>query len=200
MTIYRGIVEDSEDPDKLGRLKLRVPALLGSEVTPDWVDYRAAGASKSGGPSWFVVPEKETQVTVEVDGAGRMVWTGAVVHADLKPAGPLGKAYGKRAGGTSPKGKAFVILDDDAGAMLLGSAVRLASSEEATTQAALRADDTDGIIDAICDALIAMAGTLSSATIEPAALAAGNALNTAIGTVKGNLGSKGHHSTVVVLE
>jgi len=33
---YRGIVVDNQDPAKLGRLKLRVPSVLGADVTTGW--------------------------------------------------------------------------------------------------------------------------------------------------------------------
>ena len=33
---YRGIVVDNQDPSKLGRLKLRVPSVLGKDVVTGW--------------------------------------------------------------------------------------------------------------------------------------------------------------------
>jgi len=73
---YRGIVVDNADPDKRGRLKLRVPALLG-ETDTDWAlpCFPCGGLANQG---WYAVPQVDAQVWVEFE-AGDLnypIWTG----------------------------------------------------------------------------------------------------------------------------
>jgi hypothetical protein len=63
---YRGFVVDDDDPEKLGRLKLTVPSVLGEEVVTGWampcLPY--GGAANRG---MLFVPEKESGVWVEFE-------------------------------------------------------------------------------------------------------------------------------------
>lgn len=63
---YRGLVVDNDDPEQLGRLKLKVPSLLGTEVVTGWampcVPY--GGDAKQG---FFFIPEVEAGVWVEFE-------------------------------------------------------------------------------------------------------------------------------------
>jgi hypothetical protein len=63
---YRGFVVDNADPEKLGRLKLQVPSVLGNEVVTGWampcVPY--GGAANQG---TFFIPENEAGVWVEFE-------------------------------------------------------------------------------------------------------------------------------------
>jgi len=64
---YRGIVVDNADPDQLGRLKLRVPSVLGSETcVTDWAwpCVPFGGAADQG---WFFIPEVGALVWVEFE-------------------------------------------------------------------------------------------------------------------------------------
>ena len=74
---YRGIVVDNKDPENLGRLKVRVPAVLGNEVVTGWampcLPY--GGAPDQG---FFFVPEVGAGVWVEFE-AGDLefpIWVG----------------------------------------------------------------------------------------------------------------------------
>jgi uncharacterized protein involved in type VI secretion and phage assembly len=60
---YRGIVVDNQDPSKLGRLKLRVPSVLGKDVVTGWATPCApyGGAANLG---FLFIPD-----------AGAGVWT-----------------------------------------------------------------------------------------------------------------------------
>ena len=74
---YRGIVEDNLDPKKLGRLKVRVPSLLGDEVVTGWA---MPCLPYGGDPNRGMVftPEKKTGVWVEFEQGDieRPVWVG----------------------------------------------------------------------------------------------------------------------------
>jgi uncharacterized protein involved in type VI secretion and phage assembly len=80
---YRGFVDDRDDPDKLGRLKVRVPSLL-ADALPGWAwpvtPYGGAGVGL------FALPKKDDIVWVEfMEGdLAHPLWTGC---AWAKPGG-----------------------------------------------------------------------------------------------------------------
>ena len=82
---YRGFVVDNADPDRRGRVKVQVPALLGDQAT-DWalpcVPY--GGLADQG---WFCVPEVGAQVWVEFEGGDLTypIWTGTFWQAAGDP-------------------------------------------------------------------------------------------------------------------
>jgi uncharacterized protein involved in type VI secretion and phage assembly len=63
---YRGLVVDNADPQQLGRLKLRVPSLLGDQVVTGWatpcVPY--GGADNQG---FLMIPDVDAGVWVEFE-------------------------------------------------------------------------------------------------------------------------------------
>jgi uncharacterized protein involved in type VI secretion and phage assembly len=74
---YRGIVVDNNDPEKLGRLKVKVPSVLGNDVVTGWampcLPY--GGAADQG---FFFIPEVNAGVWVEFE-AGDLeypIWVG----------------------------------------------------------------------------------------------------------------------------
>ena len=73
---YRGIVVDNRDPEKRGRLLLRIPSLLGEQVT-DWAlpCFPFGGKSAFG---FFAVPEVDAVVWAEFEEGDiqRPIWTG----------------------------------------------------------------------------------------------------------------------------
>jgi uncharacterized protein involved in type VI secretion and phage assembly len=82
---YRGTVQDRDDPEQLGRLRLRVPSLLGDAVTGwAWPVAPYAGA----GHGFFFVPQVGDLVWVEfAEGElDQPLWTGG---SWAKPDGKL---------------------------------------------------------------------------------------------------------------
>jgi uncharacterized protein involved in type VI secretion and phage assembly len=74
---YRGIVVDNNDPEKLGRLKVKVPSVLGNDVVTGWaMPCLPYGGAKNQG--FFFIPEDRSGVWVEFE-AGDLefpIWVG----------------------------------------------------------------------------------------------------------------------------
>ena len=98
---YRGIVVNNNDPENLGRLKVKVPSLLGNDVVTGWampcLPY--GGAADQG---FFFIPEVDAGVWVEFE-AGDLeypIWVGTFWskpggESELpKPNGPDGAEQG----------------------------------------------------------------------------------------------------------
>lgn len=68
---YRGFVVDNKDPERRGRVTLRVPSVLGDQVTA-WALPCVPFAG------WFAIPEKDAPVWVEFEEGDlrRPLWTG----------------------------------------------------------------------------------------------------------------------------
>lgn len=74
---YRGFVVDNADPENRGRLRLRIPSVLGDEVVSGWALPCApyGGAADQG---FFFIPEKDAGVWAEFE-AGNLdypIWVG----------------------------------------------------------------------------------------------------------------------------
>ena len=84
---YRGLVTDNRDPDKAGRLKLRVPSILADEET-DWALPCLPFAGMAGA-GLFLVPETDAQVWVEFEAGdlNRPIWTGDPECGDIPVSG-----------------------------------------------------------------------------------------------------------------
>jgi uncharacterized protein involved in type VI secretion and phage assembly len=73
---YRGFVADNQDPDRIGRLRLRVPSVLGDADSGWALPAVPFGGVKDQG--LFLIPEIDAQVWVEFE-AGNVnqpIWTG----------------------------------------------------------------------------------------------------------------------------
>lgn len=63
---YRGFVVDNEDPEKLGRLKLTIPSVLGEDVVSGWAMPCVPYGGNANRGTLFV-PEREAGVWVEFE-------------------------------------------------------------------------------------------------------------------------------------
>lgn len=82
---YRGFVDDNADPDQLGRLRLRVPSVLGDAVT-GWALPCLPYGGLDGQGSFFI-PDISARVWVEFE-EGRLdapIWVGTYPRADVPP-------------------------------------------------------------------------------------------------------------------
>ena len=79
-----GIVTDNKDPDKLSRVKVKIPALTEAETTW-WAPLVMLGASKNRG--WFFIPEVDDEVMLvfEHGDPNRPVVLGAIWNGKDKP-------------------------------------------------------------------------------------------------------------------
>jgi len=114
---YRGLVTDNKDPDNLGRLKAKVPRLLGDEPTGWALPAFAYGGAKEQG--LFAVPDVGAGVWIEFEGGDLSypLWTGTwygtgAIPESAKP----GKKVWKTTSGHK------LVLDDDGKTLLLADA------------------------------------------------------------------------------
>jgi uncharacterized protein involved in type VI secretion and phage assembly len=109
---YRGQVTDNDDPDDLGRIRAKVPRLLGTEET-GWAlpAFIYGGASEQG---LYAVPDVGAGVWIEFEGGDLSypIWTGTWYTSGAIPEGakPAQKVLKTKSGHK-------VVLDDDAGTL-----------------------------------------------------------------------------------
>jgi uncharacterized protein involved in type VI secretion and phage assembly len=109
---YRGQVTDNNDPDNLGRVKAKVPRLLGDEET-GWAlpAFAYGGASEQG---LFAVPDTGAGVWIEFEGGDLSypIWSGTWYTSDAIPesAKPAKKVLKTKSGHK-------IVLDDDGGSL-----------------------------------------------------------------------------------
>lgn len=109
---YRGQVSDNNDPDNLGRIKAKVPRLLGDEET-GWAlpAFAYGGASEQG---LFAVPDVGAGVWVEFEGGDLSypIWSGTwFTTGDIPESAQPGKKVFKTKSGHK------IVLDDDGGTL-----------------------------------------------------------------------------------
>src|SRR5215831_2870161 len=63
---YRGFVTDNDDPDNRGRVKVRVPNVLGDDVVTDWA-LPCAPFGGASGQGFFFIPDVGAGVWVEFE-------------------------------------------------------------------------------------------------------------------------------------
>ncbi|NMO15412.1 hypothetical protein HPC49_12765 [Pyxidicoccus fallax] len=94
---YEAVVTDNNDPRQLGRVRARVPAVLGEQVQSGWaLPCAVFGGGKDRG--LFVVPEVGDTIWMEFAGGdpSRPIWTGTFWGAPASTGGQddLGKETG----------------------------------------------------------------------------------------------------------
>ena len=109
---YRGQVTDNNDPDNLGRIKAKVPRVLGDEES-GWAlpAFIYGGASEQG---LFALPDIGAGVWLEFEGGDLSypVWTGTWYTSGAIPeAAQPGKKVFKTKSGDK------IVLDDDGGTL-----------------------------------------------------------------------------------
>jgi uncharacterized protein involved in type VI secretion and phage assembly len=122
---YRGLVVDNRDPTRRGRLKVRVPAVMGEEEV--WALPCAPYAGD--GVGFFTLPENDTAVWVEFEAGDPSfpIWVGCFWGDGQIPEGdasPEIKFLRTR--------KVTLRIDDDQGELLIevdGSSIKLTASE-----------------------------------------------------------------------
>lgn len=109
---YRGQVTDNDDPDNLGRVKAKVPRLLGDEET-GWAlpAFAYGGASEQG---LFAVPDVGAGVWIEFEGGDLSypIWCGTWYTSGAVPesAKPAQKVMKTQSGHK-------IVFDDDGGSI-----------------------------------------------------------------------------------
>lgn len=88
---YRGVVTSNADPQKIGRLKAKVPEILGTLETGWAVPCAPYAGDKSG---HFTVPAAGTGVWIEFEAGEvtRPIWSGCFWNSDKVPADESGSA------------------------------------------------------------------------------------------------------------
>jgi hypothetical protein len=142
--VYEAIVSDAADPDHRGRIKVKCRALLdGGTDLPDWLEPCFPFAGQ--GVGFFFLPQPGDVVEIEVltgdsydDLGGEAMlldlgarWRcGLYRDADDVPE-EFREAYGKRMG-IKGRGGQILLLDDDAGSVLLGATKVLLGAKDAS--------------------------------------------------------------------
>lgn len=120
---YRAQVDNNADPYKVGRLKLKIGDVLGSEVS-GWAlpsfPLAAAGNTPGGGVGLFLVPPKDAWVWAEFEHGDpdRPIWTGCFFPAETTALATTMSALLPLAGVDPAKkvlkfGKWVVTFEDD---------------------------------------------------------------------------------------
>jgi phage baseplate assembly protein gpV len=106
-----GIVTDNKDPDKLARVKVKLPA-INEQETSRWAPLVMLGASKNRG--WFFIPEVEDEVLIihEHGDPNRPVVIGALWNGKDKVPDKL-KAEDQKRQITSREGSKVIFDDKD---------------------------------------------------------------------------------------
>jgi uncharacterized protein involved in type VI secretion and phage assembly len=115
------IVTDNKDPNKSGRVKIKIPVLSGDDTTW-WAPIIMLGAGKNRG--WFFIPEKDDEVLVMFE-HGEMdrplivgaLWNGVDKPPDKNPGGNPRRVIKSRQGSkiTFDDDQMKIIIEDGTG-------------------------------------------------------------------------------------
>jgi hypothetical protein len=109
---YRGTVADVDDPQQVGRIKVLVPAVLGTEVSP-WAEPCAPYTGP--GLGFYAVPPVGAAVWVEFEGGnpGRPIWSGGHWASGELPTDPDGTTAAPPLKVWRSESGLLLALDDD---------------------------------------------------------------------------------------
>jgi uncharacterized protein involved in type VI secretion and phage assembly len=153
-----GLVVDNDDPEKLGRVKLRFPTLPGQD-TSTWAPLSALGAGKDRG--WYFLPEIDDEVLVmfEHGDIHRPIVLGALWNgADAPPEQNGGK--NERRVLVSREGSR-IVMDDAAGTITIEDGNRVGRIVISDGKITLEAKSGDALLSAGSGALKALAANVS---------------------------------------
>lgn len=186
MTTYDAIVRDNRDPDELGRLRLEVPGLFGSDrLAPGWVPARIGPAGGGGVGLWWI-PPVNARVVVEIAGAGQQLrWIGTELGRSARAPSWL-RAAG-RAGLTSPSGTRGLLLDDQR--------VTLTGGAPSSAEALLLGDRTEEDHAAFLGNLQVFVTALKAST-DPAVAAAAAVFEPLVISYRAQVSGGSHRSLV----
>lgn len=151
---YAAIVADVEDPHAVGRVRARIPEVLGEDVLSGWA-MPAAPVGGGANRGFFALPDVGDTVWVEFEAGdpARPIWSGTFWGAPSSTGGQddLGSASGSEApqGADSPAGPGqnvwrtsaghLISLDDEGGVVVVaeaaGAEIRITASGEVTITA-----------------------------------------------------------------
>lgn len=151
---YPGVVTDVDDPSQVGRLRARVPEVLGEDIVSGWAMPAApVGGGKNRG--FYALPEVGDTVWVEFEAGdiARPIWSGTFWGAPSSASGQddLGSDTGSEApeaadGPAKPGQNVWrtaaghlISMDDEGGVVVLaeaaGAEVRITAQGEVTITA-----------------------------------------------------------------
>jgi uncharacterized protein involved in type VI secretion and phage assembly len=142
-----GLVTNNDDPDKLGRVKLKFP-WLGDDYESDWARIVQLGAGPDSGAVWMPEVNDEVLVAFEQGAVGHPFVVGGLWNGQDKPRlGDRLTDNGKvrRRGFVSRKGHRLVMFDadDKSGIAMLSSDSKLrVSLNETKTEIHVKSDGT----------------------------------------------------------
>ena len=105
-------VVENDDPDSMGRVKVKFPWLQGSMTTP-WI--RIAATAGGSGQGFFIIPEVDDEVIVDFmhNNPSKPHVVGCVYHGKAKPSGMSDKDNNKK--GIKTKSGNEIYLSDESG-------------------------------------------------------------------------------------
>jgi uncharacterized protein involved in type VI secretion and phage assembly len=115
---YRGLITDVQDPQKAGRVKVKVPEVLG-DVETGW----ALPCTPYAGPNTglYTIPPVNAAVWVEFEGGdvSRPIWSGGWWGPNEAPGSPTSSTPSPTRRELRSESGLTVSLDDDAGELLV---------------------------------------------------------------------------------
>lgn len=180
LSIYRGIVADRKDPEKRGRLKLKVPLLMDDEVHDYWALPIAIFSSSGIGLN--AIPEVGDPVWVQFEGGDIRypIWSYGAWDKDKSLSSFYDSSGDPTKVALKTKSGQIVVIDDIEKTIELiqtdGNSVKLskdgvslisnksvsAGSDVKSAQPAVLGDTNANVLDAICDVINTLVTSLQT--------------------------------------